>query len=171
MQPEQSFYHCRRVICTGDEFFPDRNGVLTRKMRSQRSARPLGTVRGLSTNRKRDGATLPPARIISARGGFSRALGDSSARGGIQRAWAGMSGGGAASGVGAQVMAMGASRHAWRPQERGGHRDGCAPKSWTSESSPVQSYDRLSDFQRIPPRLCTVDGTFLWAEIEFWCQK
>ena len=47
----------------------------------------------------------------------------------------------------------------------GGHRDGCAPKSWASESSPVQSYDRLSDFQRTAPRLCTVDGTFLWAEI------
>ena len=31
----------------------------------------------------------------------------------------------------------------------------------------MQSYDRLSDFQRTAPRLCTVDGTFLWAEIEF----
>ena len=32
----------------------------------------------------------------------------------------------------------------------------------------MQSYDRLSDFQRTAPRLCTVDGTFFVPEIEFW---
>ena len=32
----------------------------------------------------------------------------------------------------------------------GGHRDGQPPKSWASESSPVQSYARLSVFQGTP---------------------
>ena len=82
-----------------------------------------------------------------------------------------MSGGGAASDVGTQVMAMerAETRVATPGSDlrRGGHRGGCAPKSWASESSPVQSYDRLSDFQRTAPRLCTVVGTFWLPEIEF----
>ena len=153
--------HWRRIFPRSKRGFDEKNAfpaIRTTLGHGSRFVRP--TRRGTEPR--------SPPHVLSPRvGGFSRAPGDSSARGGIQRAWAGMSGGGAASDVGAQVMAMDASRHAWRPQGRGGHRDGCAPKSWASESSPVQSYDRLSDFQRTAPRLCTVVGTFWLPEIEF----